>query len=166
MREINEIILHCSATKESQYVTIDDIRRWHKQKGYTDIGYNWVIDRNGYLCKGRDINQVPAHCLGHNKNSIGICYIGGLDSKGKSKDTRTDEQKKTMYQIVRELMNTYKLTLEQVHCHNEYAVKDCPCFKIEQFRQEYIDWEKNQQDLLGQSKEIICPHCNKPIKIV
>lgn len=133
-----EIILHCSATVEGKNFTAADIDRWHKEKGYKKIGYHFVIDLDGTLEKGRQLNERGAHCKGHN-DSIGICYIGGLDKDGKPKDTRTIEQKDTLYRLVYDLMGD-DMTLEQIHCHNEFAKKDCPSFKITDFRKEYLNW--------------------------
>lgn len=138
MRQIKEIILHCSATAEGKDYRAKDIDKWHRQKGWKGIGYNYVIDLDGTVEKGRALEQVPAHCTGHNSNSIGICYIGGLAKNGKtSKDTRTEAQKDYLLDLVYLLLEHFNLTINNVHCHNEYAAKDCPCFKIKDFRKEY-----------------------------
>ena len=80
-RTITELIVHCSATPEGVDYTVDDIRRWHKQQGWSDIGYHYVVYRNGLIVDGRDVDLIGAHCLkgGHNTHSIGICYVGGVD---------------------------------------------------------------------------------------
>lgn len=136
-RKITEIILHCSATIEGKDFTVDDIRKWHKANGWSDIGYHYVIYRNGSVNKGRDESISGAHTVNHNSNSIGICYIGGCDKSMKPKDTRTSEQKKALIELVHSLLTKYKLKIDNVHCHNEYANKACPSFKIEDFRKEY-----------------------------
>ena len=143
MKEIKEIILHCSATKEGKDFKASDIDIWHKERGFKMIGYNYVIDLDGTVENGRPINMDGAHTVGHNKNSIGICYIGGCDSKLKAKDTRTVEQKQSLYLLVYQLLNLYGLSIANVHCHNEFAAKACPSFKIEQFRKEYNEWMQN-----------------------
>lgn len=136
-RNIKEIILHCSATPEGKDYNIDTIKKWHLQRGFSDIGYHYVIYRDGSIHNGRDVNISGAHCTNHNSNSIGICYIGGLDSTGKkAKDTRTEAQKKALVGLVRQLMDIYKLPASKVHCHNEYANKACPSFNINNFRKE------------------------------
>lgn len=89
MRKIKEIIIHCSATKEGRDYTIADIDRWHRDRGFFCIGYHFVIYRDGSIHVGRSVEEVGAHCRGHNLVSIGICYIGGLSKNGKPKDTRT-----------------------------------------------------------------------------
>ena len=140
MRQITEIILHCSATPEGKNFKAADIDRWHKAKGWKCIGYNYVIDLDGTIEEGRPLEMTGAHTIGHNSNSIGICYIGGIDGKNAPKDTRTIPQKESLFALVRQLMLTYKLTLKDVHCHNEFANKACPSFKIEQFRTEFEEW--------------------------
>lgn len=142
-RVINDIILHCSATPEGKDYTTADIKRWHLDRGFSDIGYHYVIYRDGSVHTGRDINVSGAHCTNHNSHSIGICYIGGLDNvagipvdKQAPKDTRTVEQKKAMVKLVKDLLATYKLNMNNVHCHYQYAQKACPSFKIETFKNE------------------------------
>lgn len=128
MRKINKIILHCSATKEGQNFTTADIDRWHKQRGFAKIGYHFVIYLDGSVHKGRDISEIGAHVQGQNSNSIGICYIGGLDSNGKAKDTRTDAQKASLVKLVAELKEQFPDAI--IHGHNEFANKACPCFDV------------------------------------
>ena len=90
MRKILEIIVHCTATFPDQRVTVADITRWHKQRGWKTIGYHYVVDQEGNVYPGRPLEQAGAHCLDHNKNSIGVVYCGGLNAQGQPADTRTD----------------------------------------------------------------------------
>ena len=127
MRTINEIIVHCSATQEGKDFTIADIDRWHRQRGFTKIGYHYVIYRDGTIHVGRNESEVGAHCLGHSQNSIGICYIGGLSSDGKTpKDTRTDAQKKALTTLLQALKKKYPSA--SIHGHRDFAKKACPSF--------------------------------------
>ncbi len=87
MRKIKEIIIHCSATKEGRNFTVADIDRWHRELAMLCICYHFVIYRDGSIHVGRAIEEVGAHGKGHNFNSIGICYIGGLSKKCKTKDS-------------------------------------------------------------------------------
>lgn len=128
MRKIDKIIIHCSATKEGQHFTVDDINRWHIDRGFAKIGYHYVIYLDGSVHKGRSEELIGAHCLGHNATSIGICYIGGLDSKGNPDDTRTQAQKTALIKLVGELRARYPKA--KVHGHNEFAAKACPCFNV------------------------------------
>lgn len=140
MRKITEIILHCSATQEGKDFRAADIDRWHRQKGWKCIGYNYVIDLDGKIEVGRSLEMSGAHTIGHNDKSIGICYIGGVDSNKNPKDTRTIQQKESMFELVKQLLLKFNLTIKDVHCHNEFANRACPSFKIEQFRKEYEEW--------------------------
>ena len=128
MRTITEIIIHCSATPEGQPFTAADIDRWHRQRGFRCIGYHYVISLDGSVHAGRPISEEGAHCQGHNAHSIGICYIGGLDSLGQPKDTRTPEQKGALKALVKQLKNDYPNAT--IHGHNEFAHKACPCFDV------------------------------------
>ena len=136
MRKISEIILHCSATREGKAFTVSDIDRWHRERGWKGCGYHYVITLDGKVEQGRPEQVVGAHCTGRNSDSIGVCYIGGCDMVGKSKDTRTPEQKKAMVTLVRQLMQTHGIGIENVRCHNEFSTKACPSFSVEKLRQE------------------------------
>ena len=90
------IIIHCTASKEGQKITVNDIHRWHLNNNWIGIGYNCVIDYDGTVYEGRPIECSGAHTTNYNSISVGIVYIGGLDKNGKVKDTRTTEQKESM----------------------------------------------------------------------
>lgn len=139
-----EIILHCAATKEGADFSIKDIDSWHRQRGFKKVGYHFVIRLDGTVEPGRKENEVGAHCLKHNNRSLGICYIGGLDSEGKPKDTRTEAQKEAMFNLVGGLMLKYDLSPDDIHVHSEYAPKACPCFTRETFLKELDEWLRNQ----------------------
>ena len=125
-RKITEIIVHCTATKEGQEISVADVDRWHRERGFAGIGYHFLIYLDGSIHNGRPINKAGAHCVGHNVNSIGICYVGGLDAKGKPKDTRTQAQKVALLTLLKRLKALYPLAT--IHGHREFANKDCPCF--------------------------------------
>ena len=126
MRSIDKIIVHCSATREGQHVTVQQIRQWHLQRNFADIGYHYVIYLDGTVHKGRPLEKAGAHCKGYNAHSIGICYVGGLDRQGKPKDTRTAAQKAALLSLIRELRQRFPRAT--VHGHREFANKACPCF--------------------------------------
>lgn len=135
MRVINKIIIHCAATPEGKDYTVDQIRQWHttpkpNSNGWKDIGYHFVIYRDGSVHPGRPIEQIGAHTSGYNANSIGICYIGGCAKDGKTpKDTRTHEQKAALVKLVAELRRRFPNA--SVHGHNEFANKACPSFNVQ-----------------------------------
>ena len=128
MRKIIEIIIHCTATKEGQNFTVDDIRRWHIARGFNDCGYHLVIRLDGAIELGRPIETVGAHCMGHNSSSIGIAYVGGIDEQGRPKDTRTAAQKVSLSFLVALLRNAYPES--QVYGHYAFSNKACPCFDV------------------------------------
>jgi|AACY02.3.fsa_nt_gi Negative regulator of beta-lactamase expression len=134
MRTINKIIIHCTATKEGQDVTAKQVDTWHRQRGWSGIGYHYLVRLDGTIESGRPLEQVGAHTLGQNKYSIGICYAGGLDSKGNSKDTRTDQQKDALINLISDLKERFPSAT--IHGHREYSNKDCPCFDA---KEEYKD---------------------------
>ncbi len=128
MREINKIIVHCSATREGENFDVAEIRKWHVEgRGWSDIGYHFYIDLYGQIHKGRDIAKMGAHCKGHNRNSIGICYCGGVEADGKTpKDTRLECQKEALVAVLRTLKAMYPNAV--IHSHNDFANKACPSF--------------------------------------
>jgi N-acetylmuramoyl-L-alanine amidase len=127
MRNIKEIIVHCAATPEGKDFTVADIKKWHLARGFNDIGYHYVIYRDGSVHKGRNEDVVGAHCTGHNTNSIGVCYIGGVATDGKTpKDTRTAEQKSALLGVLKQLKSKYPNAT--IHGHRDFAAKACPSF--------------------------------------
>lgn len=142
-KKTTEVILHCTADPEGRDNTVEKIDATHKKQGWAMIGYHYVVDVHGKVYRGRPEQMVGSHAQGHNSTSIGVCYVGGMDKEYKNaKDTRTDEQKAAMYDLVHHLLRVYGLTINNVHCHNEYASKACPSFSIEQFRKEYEEYWK------------------------
>lgn len=144
MRTINKLIIHCSATKAEQKITVADIEKWHKARGFKKIGYHYVIYLDGSIHKGREISEIGAHVQGQNSNSIGICYVGGLDATGKPKDTRTETQKTALRNLVQELKQQFPKV--EILGHRDYSpdrngdgiiedwewLKACPCFDVKQ----------------------------------
>lgn len=130
MRTITLIIIHCSAVRPNQTSSAKEIDLWHRKRGWSGIGYHYVVRRDGTIETGRPEAKVGAHCLNHNKYSIGVCYEGGLDADGKPADTRTDEQKVALLRLLRELKNRYPRALITSH-HTFDTRKACPCFEAE-----------------------------------
>lgn len=128
MRKINKLIVHCSATPEGRDVKTETIKDWHVNGNHwKDIGYHYVIELDGSIHKGRDEKEVGAHCAGQNTNSIGVCYIGGVEADGKTpKDTRTEAQKKSLLELLKKLKEKYPNAT--IHGHREFASKACPSF--------------------------------------
>lgn len=145
MRKIDSIIVHCLATKAGIDYTAADIDSWHRRCGFNGIGYHYIVRLDGSLEKGRDVSLEGDHCRGWNERSIGVCYIGGLDEDCEPADTRTDAQKRMLYQIITDLQREYDIlqvlghrdTSEDLNGNGEIEpyefVNDCPCFDVREF---------------------------------
>ena len=129
MRAITHIVVHCTATPEGRPHSVADIRAWHKAKGWSDIGYHWVVLLDGTVQMGRMEAMPGAHVANHNANSIGVVYVGGID-KGtfKPKDTRTAAQKKALLSILKELKTRYPTAMILGHRDFKGVAKACPSF--------------------------------------
>lgn len=146
-RRIDYIAVHCTATPEGRDLTVEQIRKQHKAQGWSDVGYHYIIYRNGTVHLGRDVDISGAHVSGYNANSIGIAYVGGLENrpgvaynKLKAKDTRTDAQKTSLMALLTDLRKLYPKAVIQGHrdfspdknhdgvISPDEWVKDCPSF--------------------------------------
>ncbi len=124
MRKIKKIIIHCTATPGD--VSIDTVREWHvNERGWRDVGYHFLIRTDGTVEEGRPIEQSGAHTKGHNWDSIGVAYAGGTGKNGEWLDTRTDEQKDVLVDLLCQLKDTYGGT---IYGHRDFSKKECPSF--------------------------------------
>ncbi|MCQ4915649.1 MULTISPECIES: N-acetylmuramoyl-L-alanine amidase [Bacteroides] len=159
MNKIDSIIIHCSATRAGQDFRAKDIDHIHKQRGFAQIGYNFIIDLDGTVENGRPLSIDGAHCntkgfseVSYNKHSIGICYIGGLDITGQPADTRTETQKNALRDLVAKLCKEYDIvellghrdTSPDLNGNGEVEpaeyIKACPCFDV---RSEFSNFLRN-----------------------
>ncbi len=130
MRTITLLIVHCSATPEGQSLDFEACRNDHLlHRSFSDIGYHFYLTRDGEIHRGRPLEKMGAHCRGHNRHSIGICYEGGLDKQGAPKDTRTLEQRGALLALLRELKRLFPHALIVGH-HDLNPQKACPCFDV------------------------------------
>lgn len=133
MRAIKKIIVHCSATREGQDIGIDTIREWHvNDRGWSDIGYHYVIRRNGEIEKGRPDDIAGAHARGVNQTSIGVVWVG---------ETQIDVlQEKAMMSLIHFLMGKYNIKIENVlgHCEAVKTSKTCPNLNMNRVRAELV----------------------------
>jgi N-acetylmuramoyl-L-alanine amidase len=139
-RRIHTLVWHCTATPEGKDYTRAQIKAMHVARGFRDIGYHKIIHLDGKVSPGRPESEIGAHVAGHNLGTLGYSYIGGLDKKGKAKDTRTPAQKAAMIKLTKEAISRYKL--RAVLGHRDLSpdldhdgmvephewVKQCPCF--------------------------------------
>lgn len=139
------IVIHCSATRPEMDIGVEDIRRWHQAKGWKDIGYHFVIRRNGNVQSGRNIHSVGSHVKGYNAVSVGICLVGGLDKGSQPADNFTPSQRRNLRTLVAELQKRFPTAKVLGHrdlspdlnkdgkiTKNEW-LKDCPCFDVATF---------------------------------
>jgi N-acetylmuramoyl-L-alanine amidase len=134
MRSIKKIILHCTATQEGKDYSVDYFRIMHmdEPRMWSDIGYHYIIrnDENGTIEQGRPIERAGAHVRGHNQESIGIAYVGGVDKDLKAKDTMTPQQETSFLKLVESLRLVFGNKLP-VYGHNDFTKrKECPSFKV------------------------------------
>ena len=127
---VHYLIVHCSATRETQDYTAEQLRADHLSRGFIDVGYHYYIRRDGTVTQHRRLDEVGAHCRPFNRCSIGICYRGGLDHSGNPKDTRTMQQRSALVALLRDLKVRFPKSFIRGHCEMPGATpKDCPCFK-------------------------------------
>jgi hypothetical protein len=138
MRHINEIIIHCTATppdwRKGQRTStkVKEVTRWHvEDRGWSDIGYTYLIDRDGTVQEGRPIHRAGAHVKGRNANSIGISLFGGKGGTASDQfqDNFTEDQERALAALIADLRERFP-TIEKVSGHNQYAAKVCPCFSV------------------------------------
>jgi N-acetylmuramoyl-L-alanine amidase len=130
MRPINLIVVHCAATRPSQDVGVAEIRAWHKQRGWSDIGYHYVIRRSGQLEHGRPLEVVGAHAVGHNARSVGVCLVGGLNEQGQPSDEYAPEQLEVLRNVLEWLREHYPATRIVGHRDLPNVAKACPSFDV------------------------------------
>lgn len=138
-RRIDEIIVHCTADPEGRDKTVEQIRAGHMApvskggRGYSDIGYHYIIYRDGSIHEGRNVDVSGAHCTNHNARSVGVVYVGGLENrpgvpydKLQPKDTRTDAQRESLIALLQALRLLYPTA--KIYGHRNFAKKACPSF--------------------------------------
>jgi len=148
MNKIKYLVVHCTATKEDVDFTSQDIHSWHKQKGWSGIGYHYVVLLDGTIEVGRPEYWQGAHVKGYNHESLGVVYVGGLDENLAPKDTRNDRQKASLRCLLKELKEKYPEA--EILGHRDFSkdingngviepfefIKACPCFDA---KKEYSD---------------------------
>jgi N-acetylmuramoyl-L-alanine amidase len=121
MRKIDSIIVHCSDSPDSRNIGVAEITKWHQERGFRTCGYHKVIRRDGTIERGRPDREIGAHCVGHNRGSLGICWVG--------RDTPGDEQYGMLVETIKNWCIDYGIPAERVVGHREAAPmsgKTCP----------------------------------------
>jgi len=122
MRDINLHIVHCSDTPDNMDLGVKIIRQWHLKRKWKDIGYHFVIRRDGSIELGRPISTMGAHAKGYNKNSIGTCLVG--------RNEFTEEQFKSLKFLDNHFKMAYNVETIGHNEVNEY--KTCPNFNVKE----------------------------------
>lgn len=125
------IFVHCSATKPSQDIGVDTIRMWHKQQGWLDVGYHFVIKRDGTVESGRPVDVVGSHVKDWNSRSVGVCLVGGIDANGKFEANFTPAQMNALRNKLAELKVLYPQA--DIKAHHDVAPKACPSFDLQRW---------------------------------
>lgn len=136
----DKITVHCSATPPLMSdIGVDEIRKMHTDKGWSDIGYHYVITRNGEIQPGRPKTRPGAHVKGHNKNNIGICLVGGVDKNNKPQNDFTEQQFSALRFLVSDQAGVYGIKEENIKGHRDYpgVSKACPCFDLKKKLEEW-----------------------------
>lgn len=140
MRPVNEIVIHTFATRKDWFGgkpfvdKVAEVKRWHVQdNGWSDLGYHYLIGKEGEVATGRPIERVGAHVQGHNTNTIGISLEGGFGgvADGEFHDNYTDAQEESLVDLIKGLRAEYGPL--KLSGHNQYANKACPCFSVPQW---------------------------------
>lgn len=122
------LVIHCSATPAHMNIGVEEINRWHVERGFNQVGYHFIIRRDGVVQRGRPEAVIGAHTLGYNVNSLGICMVGGTDKKGRPENNFTSQQWIALYNLCTKLTNKY--TINAIRGHNEVDTKACPSFSV------------------------------------
>ena len=130
------IFVHCSATKPEMDIGVETIRMWHKQQGWLDVGYHFIIKRDGTVEEGRPVNVVGSHVKDWNSRSVGVCLVGGINAKGQFEANFTPAQMNSLRNKLEELMRQYPDAA--LMAHHSVAAKACPSFDVKRW------WTKNE----------------------
>lgn len=138
MRQLNEIIIHCTDTRPNWWEDrtsaekVAEVRRWHVEENHwSDVGYHFLIDRDGTVIEGRPLEKTGAHVKGHNTGTVGISLFGGHGGSASDQfqDNFTEDQERALMQLIRQLQDNYP-SITSISGHNQYAAKACPTFSV------------------------------------
>lgn len=127
------IAVHCSATPPTMNVDENEIRAWHRAKGWNDIGYNVVIPRDGTIQVGRPIDAAGAHVSGYNSRAVGVCLVGGVDENQKPENNFTEKQLTALIATLRFLRLYAPGARIQGHRDFPNVAKSCPSFDVREW---------------------------------
>ena len=136
-KSTESIVIHCSATKPTMDIGLNEIRKWHvKDNGWRDVGYHYIVRRNGEVELGRNIKDTAAHAAGYNHKSIGIAMVGGMAEDDSTENNFTDKQWMALLDLVKTQLTNYPDA--KIIGHNEISEKDCPAFNVQQWKEDNL----------------------------
>ena len=161
MRKIDELIIHCTATRaewmsdNSTEAKVKEVTKWHLERKFSAVGYHYLIDRDGTVAEGRPVEKAGAHAKGHNAHSIGISLFGGHggDQDDKFEENFTPEQDRALRRLIAQLRMEYP-AIKTVRGHNEVSPKMCPCFQVSKWLNGAEAEKRPERKRIAQSKTI------------
>lgn len=161
MRKIDEIWVHCTATRPEWMegygadAKVAEVRKWHLARSFSDIGYHYLIDRSGEVVEGRPIERAGAHVRGHNANSVGISLFGGHggEQDDSFEENFTVEQDRALRKLLAQLQMEFP-SIKSIRGHNEVSPKQCPCFQVTPWLNSAETAKKPQRQRIAQTKTI------------
>lgn len=152
--DVNLLIIHCTATRPSQDIGAADVNNWHIQRGWREIGYHFVIRRNGVVEQGRNVNKQGAHAKGYNRKSIGIAMVGGVDDNLNPENNFTQAQWASLRTMVAKYQSQYEGI--KVIGHNEVSAKACPSFNVQTWlAQTFPEGQIDEETLAALEDEVV-----------
>lgn len=131
---VRYLVIHCSATPPTMDIGRAEIDRWHRERGFFEIGYHYVIRRDGTVELGRDLTKHGAHASRFNHVSIGICMVGGVGKDKKTpEDNFTPEQYDALASVIAHLNRDYPRAVSIGHGELPGHAKACPSFDVDAF---------------------------------
>ena len=131
------LVVHCSATKPSMDIGLREIKRWHvDDNGWRDVGYHYIIRRNGEVELGRSNRDTGAHAAGYNHKSISLCMVGGMAENNSAENNFTAQQWTALLDLVKQIKVDYPEA--NVIGHNEISEKECPSFDVQKWKEENL----------------------------
>lgn len=141
------VTLHCSDSPNGQKISVDEIRKWHVARGFSDVGYHWVVYPDGTLDPGRPESLIGAHVKGANQGNLGICLNG--------RDKFTRAQFETLDKLLRRIFRQHDILASNLFCHYQFASavaqgKTCPNIKVYDLHTWYFeeDWAAIKKHLI------------------
>ena len=131
------LVVHCSATKPSMDIGLREIKRWHvDDNGWRDVGYHYIIRRNGEVELGRSNRDTGAHAAGYNHKSVSLCMVGGMAEDNSAENNFTAQQWTALLDLVKQIKVDYPEA--DVIGHNEISEKECPSFDVQKWKEENL----------------------------